>query len=409
MSNFKSLDFSEENLGRREFLRYLAGTALCSAWGIGLALGQEKPAAGETSPNSGALIPRQKNPDNLEFPFTTLDSFITPNEKFYVRNHFAQPRLEADSWRLKVEGAVHRELELKLDDIRNLPARTVTATLECAGNGRASLVPKVKGVPWQLGAVGNAEWTGVPLAAVLERAGLRDSAVEVVLEGADSGEIMADIKPDGAVHFARSLPLAKARAPEVILAYEMNGADLPPAHGFPLRAVVTGWYGMASIKWLHRLVVTDQPFNGYFQSIDYSYLIREKGLCRVVPLTEMQVKSQIARPSVDEIIPPDTDYRIHGAAWTGESEVAKVELSTDGGKSWEEVRQFSEEKPSKGDIRSYSWRLWSYDWHTPKKPGGVRIMARATDRKDRVQPLERDLDRRNYMISHVRPVDVVVR
>src|SRR5262249_4708398 len=156
----------------------------------------------------------------------TLDSYITPNEKFYVRNHFAQPKLEIDSWRLKVEGTVAQELEMTFTELRKLPARTVTATLECAGNGRALLMPKVKGVPWQLGAVGTAQWAGVPLGAVLERAGLRDSAIEVVLEGADSGEIAADIKPAGHVPFARSLPLATARAPEVILAYQMNGVDL---------------------------------------------------------------------------------------------------------------------------------------------------------------------------------------
>jgi len=189
----------------------------------------------------------------------------------------------------------------------------------------------------------------------------------------------------------------------------MNGADLPPAHGFPLRAVVPGWYGMASIKWLRRLVVTDQPFNGYFQSIDYSYISREKGLCKIVPITEMQVKAQIARPSAGETIPADTVYRIHGAAWTGASEIAKVELSTDGGKSWEEIKRFSEDMPQNRDIRSFAWRLWSYDWHTPKKTGEVRIMVRATDSKGRIQPLDRDPDRRNYMISHVRPVDVVIQ
>jgi DMSO/TMAO reductase YedYZ molybdopterin-dependent catalytic subunit len=396
------LKFQEADLQRREFLRVIAGTAIYSAWSIRTGLGQENQGEGDASRNSGQLIARQRNPDNLEFPFATLNSFITPNEKFYVRNHFSQPKIDANSWRLKVEGAVERELELKLDDICKLPARTVTATLECAGNGRALLVPKVKGVPWQLGAVGNADWTGVPLVAVLERAGLRDSAVEVVLEGADSGELTADIKPAGPVHFARSLPVAKARSSEVLLAYKMNGVDLPAAHGFPLRAVVPGWYGVASIKWLQRLVVTDRPFNGYFQSFDYSYFGNVKGLSKVVPITELQVKAQISRPTTGEIIKADSDFRIHGAAWTGESEISKVEVSTDAGKSWAEAR-LSLEKVK------HAWRLWDYRCHAPGKPGMIRLMARATDTQGRVQPLERDPDRRNYMISHVLPVDVTIQ
>lgn len=389
-------------LGRRKFLGYVAGSAVLAASGMGRLLGQEKAAGGKASESAGSLIPRQRNPDNLEFPFATLDSFITPNEKFYIRNHFPQPKLDTISWRLQVEGAVQRELQLSLDDLRKLPARTVTATLECAGNGRAFLVPKTKGVPWQLGAVGNAQWTGVSLAAVLERAGLRDSAVEVVFEGADSGEIAADPKPMGPIHFARSMPLAKARSSDVLLAFQMNGVELPPAHGFPLRAVVPGWYGVASIKWLTRLVVTDRPFNGYFQSFDYSYFDKEKRISKVVPITDLQVKAAIARPTPGEVIQADADYRIHGAAWTGESEIAKVEVSTDAGKSWALAKL-------RGEKARNAWCLWDFQWHAPGGEGKARIMARATDAQGRLQPLERDPDRRNYMISHVLPVDVTIQ
>jgi len=397
---------SVDYVTRRRFLHKAAGTLVLSATGIGYVLGQEKSTG--TSEQDGGLIPRQRNPDNLEFPFATLDSFITPNEKFYVRNHFAQPKVEVGSWRLKVEGAVERPLEMTLEELRKLPARTVTATLECAGNARALLLPKVKGVPWQLGAVGNAQWTGVPLGAVLERAGLRDSAVEVVLEGADSGEITAETRPAGAIPFARSLPLVKARAPEVLLAYQMNAVDLPPAHGFPLRAIVPGWYGVASIKWLRRLVITDRPFNGFFQSFDYSYFQVANGLPRVVPITELQVKSQIARPAAGEVIKPDANYRIYGAAWTGESEIAKVEVSTDGGKRWTEARLLGD-KGRSGRPARHAWCLWDYQWHTPEAASEGRIMARATDARGQVQPLERDGNRRNYMVSHVLPVDVIIR
>jgi DMSO/TMAO reductase YedYZ molybdopterin-dependent catalytic subunit len=383
-------------LGRREFMRHVAGTAILATSRWGTIWGQ-----GEKNESDG-LIPRQKNPDNLEFPFATLDSFITPNERFYVRNHFAQPKIDPLSWLLRIEGAVKNELELSLDDLKKLPSRSITATLECAGNCRAFLEPKVKGVPWQLGAVGNAEWTGVPLAAVLERAGLHDSAAEVILEGADTGEITADIKPAGKVPFARSLPLGKARSPEVLLVYKMNGVDLPPAHGFPLRAVVPGWYGVASIKWLQKMIVSPRPFNGYFQSIDYSFFSKEKsGLARVVPITELQVKAEIAHPTSGEIIRANSDYRIDGAAWTGEGGITKVEVSTDAGKSWREAKLPSENMKN-------AWRLWDYAWRTPGKQEKVRIMARATDTRGRVQPLERDSDRRNYMISHVLPVDVTI-
>jgi DMSO/TMAO reductase YedYZ molybdopterin-dependent catalytic subunit len=351
---------------------------------------------------TGGLIVRQKEPENLESPFASLSSYITPNQLFYVRSHFAVPRLDVRTWRLKVEGAVTRALELTYEDLKHMAARTVTATLECAGNNRALLTPKVKGVPWELGAVGNAAWTGVPLGAVLERAGLRSAAVEVVLEGADQGEIAADPKPAGAIHFARSLPLTRARQPEVLLAYRMNDAELPAAHGFPLRLVVPGWYGMASVKWLRRLVVTDRPFNGFFQSIDYSYFSKPEGLADVVPITEMQVKAEVARPTAGEVVKANTAYRIHGAAWTGDSEVVKVEVSTDAGRAWTKVRLL--DKPVR-----YTWRRWEYPWQTPAKPGTVRVMARATDARGRVQPFTRDPDRRNYMVSHVLPVEVTVR
>src|SRR5262249_33154198 len=153
------------------------------------------------------------------------------------------------------------------------PSRSQVALLECSGNGRVFLVPRVDGVPWELGAVSNAEWTGVPLAAVLERAGLKSDALEVVCEGADAGQIggnLEEAKSPGTIHYARGLSLEKARKPEVLLAYKMNGADLPAAHGFPVRLLVPGWYGMASVKWLNRIIVTDRPFQGYFQTMAYS-------------------------------------------------------------------------------------------------------------------------------------------
>jgi DMSO/TMAO reductase YedYZ molybdopterin-dependent catalytic subunit len=392
-------------LNRRDFLRDTAlATMPLVLSAAGELSGQVQAAGGSPGsdpPKVRPLIAREKDPENLEFPFSSLSQSIIPNDRFYVRNHFAVPKLDVKTWRLRVEGAVKKPFELDHAALRKMKPSTLIALLECAGNGRGFLVPKARGVPWQLGAVGNAEWTGVPLAAVLDRAGLRDGAVDVVLEGADSGSVAAAGGPPGTIHFARSLPLTKAKRPEVLLAYRMNGADLPAAHGFPLRAVVGGWYGMASIKWLKRIVVTDRAFNGYFQSMDYSYYERRDGLPVVAPITEMQVKAQIARPSAQEVVPLKKAYRIHGAAWAGESNVTRVEVSTDAGKTWAQAKLLGKEVP-------LSWRLWEFSW-TPAKAGRATLMARATDARGRTQPMQRDPDRRNYMVSHVLPTQVEVK
>jgi len=181
----------------------------------GNACGSSGDARQQAQQHPGLII-REKEPENLEFPFSTLDSFITPNEKFFIRSHFAIPKLETDSWRLKIEGAVDQALEINYDELLSMPSRTIVAMLECAGNSRVFLVPQANGTQWELGAVGNAEWTGVPLKAVLERAGLHPDAVEVVLEGADTGESKEEPKTSGIIHFARSLPLGKALDPEVL-------------------------------------------------------------------------------------------------------------------------------------------------------------------------------------------------
>ncbi len=382
-------------MDRRNFLTAAAASlplAYTLPWGTGLTQDAGKGPA--------ALIPRQQNPDNLEFPFTTLDRFTTLNNLFYVRSHFAVPKLDPATWRLKVEGAVERPLDLRYDEIRNMPARTLTATLECAGNSRGFLVPKVKGVGWKLGAVSNADWIGVPLAALLDRAGVKDRAIEVILEGADAGTIKDG--PAGSIHFARSLPLERVRKGNVLLAHQMNHADLPASHGFPLRTVVPGWYGVASVKWLTRIIVTERPFNGFFQSIDYSIFTEHNGLAAVVPITEMQVKAEVARPAEGEVITANTDYRVHGAAWTGDSTIARVEVSTDGGKTWMAALLLGRAVP-------HAWQLWEFAWHTPAQPGRYEVMARATDQRGRTQPLKRDPDRRNYMVNQILPVEVAVK
>ena len=399
----------KRRMDRRAFLRGTAATLpLLSAGGalvLPVQAEDRKPGQDRDAAYPG-LIVRQSKPENYEFPFPTLNSFATPNNLFYVRTHFGIYKdVDLRSWRLKVEGQVEKPLELTYDDLLKMPSRTHFALLECSGNSRVFLVPRAEGVPWELGAVSNAEWTGVPLAAVLDRAGLKSDAVEVVGEGADSGVLPGnreEPKSPGKIPFARSLPLVKARKPEVLLAYKMNGADLSAAHGFPVRLLVPGWYGMASVKWLKRIIVTDRPFPGFFQTMVYSYYERRGGLPVLVPTTELQVKAEIARPARQEIVRTGSAYRVHGAAWTGESDVRKVEVSTDSGKNWAEARLLDR------SVR-YAWRLWEYSWQVPKKAGPYTLMARATDARGRVQPTKRDPDRRNAIVNHPLPIEVEVR
>lgn len=359
-------------------------------------------SADNNTPPSDRLIVREQEPLNLEMPFSTLSSFTTPNELFYVRCHFPIPEIAAADWRLKIEGEVETPLELDYEALRAMESRTIAATLECAGNNRLFLEPKVKGVQWGLGAVGNASWTGVALSAVLDRAKVKPGAVEVILEGADEGEIANPPKPGGRIRYARSLPLSKARE-NVLLAYEMNGEKLTASHGFPLRAIVPGWYAMASVKWLRRIIVTNNPFAGYYQSIDYTYWERTAdGLPTLKPLAAQQIKAEIAQPENGEIIPADAPYRIHGAAWSGEAEITKVEISTDSGATWTPTTLGP-------DSVANAWRLWEYAWRTPARQGQQTLMARATDSRGRTQSSERSADRGTYMINHVLPIVVEVR
>lgn len=375
---------------RRDFVR----AALASPFLVGVSRSQDK---------SGfpGMVVRAHEPRNLEFPISELKDAIVPTEHFFVRSHFAVPEIDLKTWRLKVEGAVEKPVELTLEELQGLPSRSLTATIECAGNGRVHLTPQVLGLQWGQGAVGNAVWEGVPLAALLDKVGAKGSAIEVVLEGADQGAVNSDPKSPGPIHFARSIPIEKAKKEEVLLALKMNGEPLTAAHGYPLRAVVGGWYGMASIKWLKRIIVSDKPFGGFFQTLDYSYFERRDGLPTLLPVTAMQPKAILARPGVAEVIPAGKPFRLFGAAWAGEQAIAKVDVSVDGGKSWLAAKVLGEPKP-------VQWVLWEYEWEKPAR-GPASIVARATDDRGRTQPATRDPDRRTYMINHLVPTAVTVR
>ena len=346
------------------------------------------------------MIIREKEPPNLEMPFASLDGFITPNEQFYVRCHFPIPEIDAASWRLKLEGAIDRPLELTYNDICKMESRTIAATLECAGNSRVFLA-KAKGVQWQLGAVGNAEWTGVPLSDLLQKAGMKDAACEIILEGADSGAIAEPPRPDGKIHFARSLSKEKAMK-DVLLAYKMNGEPLTAAHGFPLRVIVPGWYAMASIKWLQRIIVTDKAYNGYYQTVDYAHWEQTDAGPVLLPITEMQIKAEIARPEINELLSAGATYRVKGSAWTADGEITKVELSTDGGNSWQSATLGNESQPN-------AWRLWEFEWKVPNQSGQCTLLARATDSRGQIQSNKRESGRGTYMVNHCLPIEVRIR
>jgi DMSO/TMAO reductase YedYZ molybdopterin-dependent catalytic subunit len=356
-----------------------------------------------------ARIVRSESPLNLEMSFSSLDSFLTPTRSFYVRTHFPIPAIDRNGWWLNVEGEVEKPFGINVEELMTVESVTVPVTLECAGNNRNFLEPKVTGVQWRLGAVGTAEWTGVPLSVLLDRAIPKSNACEVTLEGADGGRLEDPKSPPGELKFARSIPLDKARR-DVLLAYKMNGSDLPPEHGFPLRAIVPGWYAMASVKWLQRIIVTDRPFTGYYQTIDYAYWRRidhghwQRGeqIAELTPLTEMQVKAEIACPAEGETVPANTSVSVRGAAWACDAEISKVELSTDGGATWSEASLVGESKPN-------AWRLWEFKWKTPSQPGKQTLIARATDSLGRTQPLHRDPDRGTYMINHLLPIEVEVK
>jgi len=343
---------------------------------------------------------RSEEPLNLEMRFEELDDFVTPTESFYVRTHFPIPKIDKGKWRLRVEGEVKKPFEIGYDELLTFESKRIPATLECAGNNRSFLEPKAKGVQWGLGGVGNAEWMGIPLSVLLDRADVKSSAVEIILQGADHGRLDDPKSPRGEIHFARSIPMAKAR--DVLLAYKMNGADLVPEHGFPVRAIVPGWFAVASIKWLQRIIASDKPFNGYYQTLDYAFWTRNGNDAQLTPLSEMQIKAEIARPKENEIVAAGSNVRVHGAAWTGSGEIVKVELSFDAGKTWNIAKLLGESKAN-------AWRLWEFDWKTPSNPGKVTLVARATDSAGQTQPIERDPDRGTYMINHLLPITVEVR
>ena len=312
------------------------------------------------------LLVRSADPLNCETPLAfPRGGLLVPNALFYVRNHFGIPDLDAGSWRLAVGGLVGRRLSLDLDRLRAMPSATAVVTLECAGNGRGGFEPPAPGEQWGLGAVSTAEWTGVPLSEVLDRAGVQPAAQEVVFRGADSGYVDGY---RGRVRFERSLPVGQLGQAGALLAYAMNGEELPPHHGFPLRLVVPGWYAVASVKWLTQIQLAGRPFRGYFQADRYH--IGGK------PLSLQRVRSLITEPAPGRTVEPG-DTVIRGLAWSGAAPIARVEVRVDDA-PWRSATLA-------GEHRRHSWQPWELSARLAG-PGNITIRARATDLAGQTQP-----------------------
>ncbi len=353
-----------------------------------------------SKPDIGLII-REREPLNLEYPFDQLDEFLTPNDLFYIRSHFKAPVLDRHDYRLSIYGAVTTPLKISYEELLGLPSVTKPATLECAGNGRIFLVPQVKGAQWQLGAVSTANWTGVPLTALLEKAGVDSNACEILFEACDTGAPKEEPIPPGQIQYARSLDAEKAK--DVIIAYRMNGEEIPLDHGFPLRAIVPGHYGMASVKWLTGIRVLTEPFKGYWQTSDYGYWdYDENNNPMRRALGPMALKSAIARPRTREFIPAGQSYRVFGAAWGSDTVVEQVELSADDGKTWQPVTFIDEAQP-------FVWRRWEFNWKVPAEKGTYILKSRATDAQGNVQPDHHDKRFGAYVIHHTFGIEVVVR
>lgn len=347
---------------------------------------------------TGHRIIREREPLNLEFPFEELDSYLTPNHQFYIRGHFPIPEVDRQSFRLRVEGAVERTLTLSTADLEAMEQETRVATLECAGNSRIFLVPAAEGAQWQQGAVSTAEWMGVPLARVLEKAGLKADALQVIFEGADVGKPKEKPIPPEPMPYARAIELDKV--PDVLLALRMNGEPLPLENGAPVRAIVGGFYGMASVKWLCSIRVVTEPFQGYFHTSDYAYWDDLDGNPVRRSLGPMALKSAISRPFFREQVPAGQPYVIRGAAWTGGAPLDRVEVSCDGGSSWNQAEFIDEATP-------HAWRRWQLSW-TPESEGCCSLLARAIDTEGKCQATEHDKKFGTYVIDHSVKIEVEV-
>jgi DMSO/TMAO reductase YedYZ molybdopterin-dependent catalytic subunit len=350
-------------------------------------------------PGKRPMILHNDRPEDLETPLRYFDSWLTPVDAFFVRQHIPRPAtINAAAYRLTVNGMTSKAIELTLADLQKLPQHTVPATIECTGNGRAFYTPKVPGIQWGRGAIGNAEWSGPRIADILKLAGASASAAYLETDGADTGVAST---PD----FVRSLPMKKALDPATLLALKMNGQPLPDIHGFPARLIVPGWDGTSSVKWVIRLSAVAEANKGFFMNPGYRY--PKYSLPPGSPAKPAELEVIEGMPVKSTIVAPEDQSKlglgtiaIRGFAWAGEEAIERVEVSTDGGSRWRDADLSSPKLP-------FAWRLWRLDWK-PSAPGYYTIMSRATDSARRVQPIVAAWNPSGYLWNAIDRVGVTV-
>ncbi len=336
---------------------------------------------------------------NHAMPLEALRHPITPTGLHYLLVHYDIPAVDTAMFRLQLGGNVERELSFTLDEIRARPAAELAVTLECAGNGRALLEPRPMSQPWLLEAVGTARWRGTPLRALLKEAGIRDGSVEIAFAGLDRG-----VENEEEQRYERSLSIFEAMRADVLLAYEMNGEPLPPQHGFPLRLLVPGWYGMASVKWLTEITVLERPFRGFQQA--YAYRLRQEEDEEGAALARMVPRALMAPPGIPEFhsrrrIVDAGPCLLEGRAWSGFGAIDAVEVSTDGGKTWTAAElEYDVDSP-------WAWSAWRVEWEA--EPGEYELCCRARDEAGNVQPVEAEWNLGGYANNAVQRVPVTVR
>jgi sulfite oxidase len=385
-------------ISRRDFLKGVpAGFVAASALHPLLAVATQED--GVFLPGKAGMIVRSARFFDLEMPPEFFASWITPVPHFFVRNHMHEPSiLDGETWQLTISGELEKPLSLNLAGLGKFKIYTVTNTLECAGNGRGFYQPHVPGVQWQRGAVGTARFSGPRLRDLLERGGVKPSGKHVMFHGLD--EVPGKVPP-----FIRSVPIEKAMDSDTLVATHMNGSPLAKHHGFPARALLPGWIGAASCKWLSEIKVLDKEFDGNFMKPGYR--IPNHPLQPGEPLnvddsriiTSLKVKSVIARPTDGSILHSRV-VDIQGAAWAGEAEIVKVDVSSDGGATWQSARLHQEQA-------KYAWRLWTYRLRLPRA-GSYTILSRATDSLDRVQPRQAEWNPGGYLYNAIDEVKVRV-
>ncbi|HKD05098.1 MAG TPA: sulfite oxidase [Bryobacteraceae bacterium] len=344
------------------------------------------------------MILHNDRPEDLETPVEYYNSWLTPNDVFFVRQHIPRPRVNRDTFALTVNGRVSKELHLGLADLEKLPSYTVPATLECTGNGRGFFRPRVPGIQWMRGAVGNAEWSGPRLSDVLKAAGADLNSPFVEVNGADEGVART---PD----FIRSFPMRKALHPATLLALRMNGVSLPDIHGGPMRLIVPGWDGTSWVKWVVRITPSAGPNTGFFMNPGYRFPKyplppgTPASPSELEVIEGMPVKSTITYPA-DEAKLSSAPITIRGFAWAGEEKVERVEVSTDGGARWSDARLTQPSLP-------FAWRLWSMEW-TPPGRGYYTVLSRASDSAGRAQPFVPVWNPSGYLYNAVDRIGVTV-